>query len=313
MPVNARQRLTFWLPALLIIGGLVLTGCGATAPVVQSVDGPETLQTGESGTFEASINEDADEPLTYEWDFGDGSTGSGLLTTHAFSEPGEYTVTFMASNEGGSSSESMTVTVNRPPQPARITSLNANPNPVDEGETVRFSSNVRGDTPVTYEWDFGDGSTGSGSSASHTYSESGTYTVELRASNDAGEDTRTLNLTVERVLPPVCRNVTEFNSAFFSYNSSTLTDEGRSSLQENLDILSQCPNLDVRVEGFAAPGERNAESLSEDRARAVAQFYQDNGITSGRMMTMGQGRPEGVTTKKGGTRQYRRADSIPQR
>ncbi len=313
MPVNARQRLTFWLPALFLIGGLVLTGCGATAPVVQSIDGPETLQTSESGTFEASINEDADEPLTYEWDFGDNSTGSGLLTTHAFSEPGEYTVTFMVSNEGGSSSESMTVTVNRPPQPARVTSLNATPNPVDEGETVRFSSDVRGDTPVTYEWDFGDGSTGSGSSASHTYNEAGTYTVELRASNDAGEDTRTLNLTVERALPPVCLNVTEFNSAFFSYNSSTLTDEGRSALQENLDILSQCPNLDVRIEGFAAPGERNAESLSEDRARAVAQFYQDNDISSSRVMTVGQGRPEGVTTKKGGTRQYRRTDSIPQR
>jgi PKD repeat protein len=298
---------------LLIVGGLFLTGCGATAPVVQSTDGPETLQTGESGTFEASINEDADEPLTYEWDFGDGSSGSGLLTTHAFSEPGEYTVTFMASNEGGSSSESMTVTVNRPPQPARITSINASPNPVDEDESVRFTSNVQGDTPITYEWDFGDGSTASGSSGTHTYSEPGSYTVRLTASNDAGEDSRTRTVTVERVLPPVCMNVTEFNAAFFSYNSSTLTDEGRTALQENLDILSQCPNLDVRIEGFAAPGERNAQSLSDDRARAVAQFYQSNGISSGRLMSMGQGRPEGVTTKKGGTRQYRRADSVPQR
>jgi hypothetical protein len=30
-------------------------------------------------------------------------------------------------------------------------------------------------------------------------------------------------------------------------------------------------------------------------------------------MTSGQGQVEGVTSKKGGTRQYRRADSLPQR
>jgi outer membrane protein OmpA-like peptidoglycan-associated protein len=205
------------------------------------------------------------------------------------------------------------VRVVRPPQPARITTINANPNPATEGESVRFSSNVRGDSPITYSWDFGDGATGSGSSASHTYSEPGTYTVELGASNSVGEDARTLSLTVERDLPPVCTNISEFNSAFFNRNSSTLTSEAESTLQENLDVLSQCPNLSVQVEGFAAPGERNVESLSEDRARAVSQFYQDGGVASGRIMTSGEGEVEGVTTKKGGTRQYRRADSIPQR
>jgi outer membrane protein OmpA-like peptidoglycan-associated protein len=108
-------------------------------------------------------------------------------------------------------------------------------------------------------------------------------------------------------------SVSEMNSAFFGRNSSTLTDEAQKSLQENVDILSQCPNLTVGVEGFAAPGERNAQSLSEDRAQAVADFYSNNGVDNGRISTSGEGRVEGVTTKKGGTREYRRADSIPQR
>ena len=118
---------------------------------------------------------------------------------------------------------------------------------------------------------------------------------------------------MNRVLPEVCTTVSELGSAFFEGNSSTLTEEARSNLQENADILSQCPNLSVRIEGFAAPGERNVQALSEDRAEAVADFYEDSGVPGNRVMTTGQGQVEGVTTKKGGTRQYRRVDSIPER
>lgn len=312
-PLTTRFQNSLWLPLFLVFGGLLLAGCGATAPVVNSVSGPDTLQTGESGTFEATINEDADEPLTYTWEFGDGSTGSGLLATHTYNSTGEYTVLFRASNEGGADSSTTTVQVVEPPQPAQITSINATPNPVDAGNQVRFSSNVQGDSPISYEWDFGDGNTGSGQSPTHTYEEPGEYTVELTASNDVGEDTQTTNITVNRALPEICTTVSEFNSAFFGRNSSTLTDEAESSLTENADILSKCPNLSVRIEGFAAPGERNPQSLSEDRAQAVADYYSNNGVESDRITTSGEGQVSGVTSKKGGTRQYRRADSIPQR
>lgn len=312
-PVNTSFQSSLWLPALFVAGALLLAGCGATAPVVQSVDGPDTLETGESGTFEASINEDADEPLTYTWQFGDGSTGSGLLVNHSYSSAGEYTVQFRASNEGGADSSTTEVTVVEPPQPAQITSINANPNPVDVDETVNFQSNVQGDSPISYEWDFGDGNSGSGSSPSHTYEEAGQYTVQLQASNEAGQDSRTLNMQVEEALPEICTTVSEFNSAFFGRNSSTLTDEARQDLTENADILSQCSNLSVRIEGFAAPGERNPQSLSEDRAEAVADFYEDNDVEGDRVNTSGEGQVSGVTSKKDGTRQYRRADSIPER
>jgi PKD repeat protein len=313
--VNTRQLSSLWLPALLVLGGLFLAGCGATAPVVNSINTPDTLETGESGTFEATIQnqEDADEPLTYTWDYGDGSTGSGLLTNHSFSSTGQYTVEFRASNEGGADSASASVTVVTPPQPASITSINANPNPVDAGNQVRFSSNVSGDSPISYSWDFDDGNTASGSSPTHTFESAGQYTVELEASNNVGSDTRSTTVRVNRALPEICTTVSEFNSAFFGRNSSTLTDEAEKSLQENADILGQCPNLSVSIEGFAAPGERNAQSLSEDRARAVADYYTNNGVESGRVSTSGEGQVSGVTSKKGGTREYRRADSIPQR
>jgi len=311
--MNVSTRLL--LPLAFLFGGLLLSGCGSTAPVVGSISGPDTLETNESGTFEAVIDneEDADAPLTYQWQFGDGATGSGTLVSHAYSSTGEYTVRFEARNDGGADTSRTSVVVVPEPVPASITSINANPNPADDGERVRFTSNVEGDSPVSYEWDFGDGNTASSRSTFHTFEEPGTYTVRLTASNDVGEDTRTLTMEVERSLPQICTTVSEMNSAFFGRNSSTLDDEAEETLQENADILSDCPNLTVQVEGFAAPGERDQQSLSEDRAQAVADFYQENGVESTRIQTSGEGQVEGVTSKKGGTRQYRRADSIPQR
>ena len=55
------------------------------------------------------------------------------------------------------------------------------------------------------------------------------------------------------------------------------------------------------------------QELSEDRARAVEQFYVDNGIPASRIMTVGLGRASGLTSKKEGLAQYRRVDTIPVR
>ena len=293
--------------------GLKFSLTSPVPPRVIALDGPTSVQVGESVTYAATVNEeDADPPLSYQWRFGDGNTGSGLTASHTYNEPGTYTVSFTASNDVGEASESLTVEVAPLPQPAQITSVNASPNPADAGETVRFSSNVQGDSPVSQEWDFGDGSTAMGESPTHTYEEPGEYTARLQASNDAGGDSRTVTVQVNRALSEICTTVSELNSAFFENNSSTLTDEARSSLQENTDVLSECPNLSVRIEAFAAPSERNPQSLSEDRAEAVADFYEGNGVPADRIEANGQGQVEGVTSKKGGTRQYRRADSIPE-
>lgn len=306
-----RTPLHTWLPLLLLVGGLFVTGCSPTPVEVLSVNGPETLETNEEGTFEAEVNEDADTPIEYRWEFGDGSTGSGLLTTHAYEQEGEYTVTFTASNEANTASEELTVTVEPPPVPAEVVTLSANPNPGTEGEEISFSSNVRGDSPVDYQWDFGDGNTAQSESPTHTYDEPGTYEVTLNVENEAGEDSRSLSVEVEPALAEICTEITEFNAAFFDRNSSTLTAEGEQALEENLEIIEQCPNLSVRIEGYASPFERNTQSLSDDRAQAVAQFYEENGIASTRLNAAGMGEVEGVTTKKGGTDQYRRVDSIP--
>jgi len=284
------------------------------APEITSLDCPVGLTAGEASTFRAAIVADATKPVEYRWDFGDGgATGTGLTATHTYSRPGTYTVSFTTMNEAGDDTQTCVVNVARAPVPASISSLTANPARFTacEPTTVSFNANVTGDEPLTYAWNFGDGTTGTGPNATHTYTEPGTYTITLTVTAPTGPSaTRTTSIYVEEC-DAECENISELNSVFFQRNSSTLTSEGRVSLDENIELLRACQDLCVRIEGWAAPGERNPQSLSEDRARVIGDYYQRHGIPASRITTVGMGRVAGTTSKKEGGAQNQRADSIP--
>jgi PKD repeat protein/opacity protein-like surface antigen len=285
---------------------------GFTPVDVMGTNCPATLQVGQNGAFEAMVNANASGPLEYRWDFGDGSMGTGLMANHSFDRAGTYTTTFTASNGRSMDSESCTVTVVPLPVAAAIVSIDSNDLNSCLAETVRFTSNVRGDTPLEYMWNFGDGTTGTGANPTHVYSQPGTYNVTLTVRNNAGSDTATLTQTVEvcQVANP-CAAIAELNSVYFMRNSSVLTDDARAELMENVEVLRDCACIMTRIEGFAAPGERNPQRLSEARANAVMQYYVDNGIPADRLMMEGMGSVGGTTTKKDDTSQFRRVDSIP--
>jgi PKD repeat protein len=58
----------------------------------------------------------------YDWDFGDGTQGTGAIVTHAFNASGRYIVTLTVKDRGGNSDEDiLTVTVNEASSPSTIT------------------------------------------------------------------------------------------------------------------------------------------------------------------------------------------------
>ncbi len=54
--------------------------------------------------FDATGSTDPDEdPLVFQWDFGDSASGRGSVVTHAFTKPGRYEVTLSAEDDAGTS------------------------------------------------------------------------------------------------------------------------------------------------------------------------------------------------------------------
>ena len=61
--------------------------------------------------FAASATDADGDPLTYEWDFGDGSTATGAMVEHAYAAAGTYTATVTVTDGTDSVSDSVTVVV----------------------------------------------------------------------------------------------------------------------------------------------------------------------------------------------------------
>ncbi len=303
--------------SLFVFAGLftvILTGCNPRAVETLVVSVPESLETNRAGDFVAYANEDARPPVVYSWTFGDGAIADGTAVKHAYTEAGSYTVMVTASNNDGrfTVSETASILVTTPPVPAQLLALSASSTSVDTQTPIEFSANVRGDAPLTYSWSFGDGTSSSSTRPQHTYMSEGEYAVSLEIANDHGRDVRTLNVSVTQFEPPYCADIAEMSTVFFERNSSVLSDDAMLALTDNLEILGECLNLNVRVEGMASPLERNPQTLSEDRARALTDYYVSNGVGMERVSMLGLGSADG-TSKKSGADQFRRADTVPLR
>jgi PKD repeat protein len=127
--------------------------------------------------------------IQYLWDFGDGATGTGPRTTHAFGSPGTHTVRLTISDSlGRSASTTQLVTVGQGTRPTA--SFTISPTAPVAGSPVRFNASSStaavGRTIVAWEWDFGDGNSGSGEQVEHIYTAPGSYTVTLVVIDDLG-------------------------------------------------------------------------------------------------------------------------------
>jgi PKD repeat protein len=87
------------------------TGGSNQAPTGSFRMSPEgvALMGGTMVTFTATANDADGDAIQYAWNFGDGQTGSGATTTHAFQSAGSLTVTCTISDSKGAST-SMTGT-----------------------------------------------------------------------------------------------------------------------------------------------------------------------------------------------------------
>jgi chitodextrinase len=128
--------------------------------------------------------------VSYSWNFGDGSTATGLRATHTFNAVATYDVTLTVTNDRGvsaSTTQQVDVTTTTGPTADFVFS----PSDPAPGQEILFnaetSTSVAGHDIVIYHWDFGDGVTGEGRIAKHTYAQGGTYAVVLSIADDTGQ------------------------------------------------------------------------------------------------------------------------------
>ena len=130
---------------------------------------------------------------SYAWSFGDGTTGSGQGTSHAYSLERSYLATLTVTNDKGvsaSTSQSITVGAGSLPTPA-FTFSPAAPSP---SQDIFFDASTSkpgsGHYLTRFVWNWGDGSAfgdSSSPSASHRYTAAGSYQVTLTVSDESGQ------------------------------------------------------------------------------------------------------------------------------
>jgi PKD repeat protein len=154
--------------------------------------------------FDGSLSFDPDgHSLTYEWDFGDGHSGSGQQVSHTYTTQGVfYPVLTVHDGFGGSAIAVQQIFAgNQPP----VAVMSATPESGLPPLLVNFSAAGSTDPesdPLSYHWDFGDGHSATGLNASHTYTDYGHYTVTLTVSDDQGNSTQATRLIRVENRPP---------------------------------------------------------------------------------------------------------------
>ncbi|MFN5371525.1 MAG: PKD domain-containing protein, partial [Bacteroidia bacterium] len=174
---------------------LFVTRFRKPSPVVDFNFAPQCAKTAVPFTGLASISQGfiAD----YVWNFGDGTEGVGQNTNHIFDIAGTYDVNLKAfSNEGCFSEITKPVSLFASPEADfEVSDICSGGNVSITNQTQLFG----GTGNLSYAWNFGDGTTGTGLSPAHVYANAGNYQILLTASNSNGcTDTTSRLLTVNQ-------------------------------------------------------------------------------------------------------------------
>ncbi len=142
--------------------------------------------------------------MIYDWDFGDGNTATGMAANHAYVASGSYnaslTVTDPANGAQHTAQEAVQIidvpviqpTAAPPTQPTPAPqppqAVIQGPQQGQAGDSLQFDGSYsQSSSPiVSYDWDFGDGSTVNSMAVNHVVATPGTYNITLTVTDQNG-------------------------------------------------------------------------------------------------------------------------------
>lgn len=191
--------------------------------------------------LDGSLSSDPDsDQLTYNWDFGDGNTGTGVTPTHIYTASGIYNITLTV-NDGFNDSASVIATVT-----VINTAPIADADGTADGYNVFRNQNLTfidtsydpdGDT-LSYSWNFGDGTTSTNYQPTHSYASSGVYNVTLVV-NDGEKESALSQTTVTVTNRIPVPSIPDYNG----YRNIPITFDASASYDQDGDSLSYTWNF----------------------------------------------------------------------
>ncbi|MCK5476075.1 MAG: S8 family serine peptidase [Candidatus Pacebacteria bacterium] len=168
----------------------------------------------ETVTLDGSTSTDSDGYIaSYQWFKSNSTTESTLIgieeiITHPFLVNDDYLITLIVTDDKGATDTNMvTIIVNPNEPPFANAGGNQTVNDINgDGQelvTLDGSDSYDPDGSISsYVWDFGDGSTGSGISPTHTYSTIGIFTATLTVTDNGGAiDTDIATIEIVEFIP----------------------------------------------------------------------------------------------------------------
>lgn len=169
-------------------------------PVISFPSLPQTGCLPYTTAFTASVST-VDNISTYLWNFGDGSTSAAASPSHTYTSQGSYPVTLTINTSTGCTETfplANAVVAGRQP----TIGFTATPNPVCAFQPISFSGTAS--ESDAWSWDFGDGATAAVQNPTHTYTDTGQYTVRMTVTNSGCSESLT-QIGAISVAPPIAR------------------------------------------------------------------------------------------------------------
>jgi PKD repeat protein len=220
--------------------------------------------------------------IAYQWDFGNGRTGSGAQLRTSYDLAGNYVVKLTVVNDRGlqnTTSKSITVTATSGPT-ADFSFSPQNPEP---GQVIFYDASASKAAPgrsiVDYFWNFGDGETQHGRTQANAFPGAQTWNVTLTVTDSAGQTgTKTQAITVAAATKSSARFST---SATAQANQAVSFDATGSTSAPRRSIVSYDWNFGDGTSASGSPDARPRHVYSAAGTYTVTLTVRDDhGVVS---------------------------------